>query len=315
MKETPGLRRTQQLFWDLITAPTGVRPAIDDLRRRGAIAPQEIEDVFAGDAALPAADRLDIYANMYFYRLLDTLREDFPRTAAATGGDRFHNLVTDYLLAHPSSHPSLRHLGRHLPEFIAGHALHLEFPYLGDLARLEWTRADLFDAPDVPPLRREDLAALPQDRSGEAVFRLVPACALLRTGYDVARLWRDLGTGTDGETPNAAAGVAPGASGGTAGNAAAEEHDHGTAARGPRSLPRRPGAIRVWRDRFVVYHKAIDDEEADCLERIREGDDLGSVCQRLAAGRSPARATERVGRMLQSWLDAGLLAGFDLPGA
>ena len=71
--------------------------------------------------------------------------------------------------------------------------------------------------------------------------------------------------------------------------------------------------MRVWRSDFVVYHRGVDDEEARCLEMVRAGDALGTICQRVAAGRSVARATERVGRILQGWLEDGILAGFDLP--
>src|SRR5262249_592418 len=150
------LSRTESLFWNLITAPEGVGPGLETLVRKGQAAPGAIDALIAGDERLPAAERLDIYANMYFFRLLDCLREDFPRLAPALGEDRFHNLATDYLLAHPSEHPSLRYLGRRLPEFLAGHALARESACLTDLARLEWTRADLFDASDARPLGRED---------------------------------------------------------------------------------------------------------------------------------------------------------------
>ncbi len=250
------LRRTQELFWTLITAPEGVRAAVEDLTRRGALAGGAIDAIFAGDARLPAAERLDVYANMYFYRLLECLGEDFPRVQAAVGGDRFHNLVTDYLLAHPSEQPSLRFLGRRLPRFLEAHALAREFPYLPDLARLDWARVEVFDAPDAVPLTRRALARLPEDRAGEARFTLIPAFEL---------------------------------------------------------LPLRT-AVRVWRSGFVVYHRNISEEEARCLEMVRAGEGLARICQQIAAGRSVARATERVGRILQGWIDDGILADVALAG-
>jgi Putative DNA-binding domain len=299
------LRATQELFWTLITHPTGVREAIDGLARRDGTGAEEVDRVFAGDARLPAAERLDIYANMYFFRLLDCLAEDFPRTLAAVGGNRFHNLVTDYLLRHPSAHPSLRELGRRLPDFIAAHPLGAEFPYLADLARLEWARADLFDAPDATPLSRTDLARLPQERAGEARFTLVPAFTLLRLRHDVVRLWRDLKDPQQDEPADRAAG--------TQGNAAAEEHaDQARPARGPRAAPAKPVTVRVWRQGFVVYHAGLEAEEARALELIAAGEPLARICQQVAAGRSITRATERVGRLLQAFLDDGILAGCDL---
>jgi hypothetical protein len=309
----PDLRRMQELFWILITAPEGVRPALDDLVRRGVLARPSLDHLFMGDDRLSSVERLDIYANMYFFRLLDCLREDFPKVAAAAGGARFHNLVTDYLLRHPSRHPSLRYLGQRLPEFIAGHALAREYPYLADLARLEWARADLFDAPDAAPMTREDLARLPEERAGEARLRLVPAFELLRFEYDVARAWSDLEEG-------APEGGAEGREGNSAspdvGSASAEHAAcvQAAAARGPRSLPRRPTAARVWRKGFVIYHTGVDAEEARCLDLVRQGESLARICQQAAAGRSLARATARVGALIQGWIDDGLLAGYALPG-
>ena len=311
MSAPSGLKETQTFFWGLITAPEGVRPGLEDLVRRGAAEPGDLEAVIAGDERLPAADRLDIYANMYFYRLLDCLREDYPRLFEAVGPDRFHNFVTDYLLRHPSEHPSLRHLGTRVPEFLERHPLGAECPALVDLASLEWARADLFDAADHASLTREDLARLPQEEAGSARFRLVPAVRLLRLQHDAARLWTEMkeraaaraaGDAADREEdgPEIHSGA-----GTTA--ATCRLHADGPAVELPR-LPRRDSAVRVWRRGFTVFHRAIDAEEADGLDLLRDGEPLARVAQRLAAGRSAARATERFGRMFQSWIDDGLLA-------
>jgi hypothetical protein len=293
MSAAPRLREVQELFWRLITAPEGVKPALADLARDGRFDPQIVGTLFAGDDAVGAVERLDIYANMYFYRLLDCLREDFPLTAAALGPAGFNDLVTDFLLRHPSRHPSLRELGRPFPDFVAGHAAAAGRSYLPDLARLEWARADLFDAPDAAPAGRADLAGLPAERAGDAVVRLVPAFALLRCRHDVAALWRALDEAPDRSEPG----------------------PDGVAIRAAvlRRALGRPTAVRVWRQGFVVFHRRIDEDEARDLEAARAGDTLAALCQRIAAGLTPERATERVGRRLQGWLDDGLIAGFDPP--
>jgi hypothetical protein len=297
MSAAPALRDIQALFWRLITAPEGVRPALEAAPEGGEAAAR-VERLFAGDDRVDAVERLDIYANMYFYRLLDCLKEDFAKTLAAIGPARFHNLATDFLLRHPSRHPSLRELGRPLPGFIAAHALAGEYPWLADLARLEWTRTDLFDAEDAAPVTGGGLAAFPPDRAGEALIRLVPAFALLRLGHDAPAIWRAL----------AAAGAPPEA--GPDGGAVAAGAPAAGAVR--RAAGKRT-AVRVWRQEMVVYHRAIDEEEAGALEAIGAGETFARLCQRAAAGRSPGRATARVGRMLQGWLEDGIIAGFDLP--
>src|SRR5439155_929151 len=88
-----------------------------------------------------------------FWRLVDALREDFPKLATVLGDGGFADLVRGYIRAHPSTAPSIRHLGRALPDFLAGY----QPAYLADLARLEWTRLQVFDAPDATPLTAGDL--------------------------------------------------------------------------------------------------------------------------------------------------------------
>jgi len=320
MSRTATLDGTESLFWDLITAPEGVRPGLEALVRAGKAEPSAVEALITGDDRLPAADRLDIYANMYFFRLLDCLREDYPRLASALGEGRFHNLATDYLLAHPSQNPSLRYLGERLPPFLAGHALARESACLVDLARLEWTRADLFDAADARALTRDDLAGLAGQHGGDLPLRAVPAFRLLRLEHDAPALWRqlrdrDAGAPEPGaEAESAAATWGAGASnaarlGEEAGGrcAAGHAHDDRPAAPLPQQRRRRTAA-RVWRRGFTVFHRAIDDDEADLLELVAAGTTLSRIAQRLSAGRSQARATEAVGRLLQVWLDAGILA-------
>jgi hypothetical protein len=311
------LRRTQTFFWDLVTAPEGVRPGLEEMVRRGEAGAGDLEALIAGDDRLPAADRLDIYANMYFYRLLDCLKEDYPRLHEACGPGRFHNLVTDYLLRHPSEHPSLRHLGSRLPGFLEGHPLGRECPALVDLARLEWARADLFDAADAPALTRQDLARLGAEEAGNARFRLVPAFALLRLAHDAARLWTEMkeraaARAVAERLPDEGAGREIHSAAGMAAEAC-RLHQEETAVALPRP-PRRGTTVRVWRRGFVVYHRSIDAEEADALDLLRDGEPLARIAQRLAAGRSAARATERFGRMLQGWIDDGLLAAGAGPG-
>ena len=79
--------------------------------------PEALAGVVSGDERLDPVQRLDIYANMYFWRLLDILRGDYSALVAVLGDDAFHNLVTDYLLACPSTHPSVRNVGARLADY------------------------------------------------------------------------------------------------------------------------------------------------------------------------------------------------------
>lgn len=182
------LERLQRRFWQLISAPSGVAAGLEELRRDDPdIAP--LSGWIASDEAT-ARQRLDVYANMYFYRLLESLRADFPACAQELGAERFHNLVTDYLLLHPSEDPSLRYAGRHLPAYLREHELGQKRPHLADLARLEWERINAFDAADAIPLSVEVLQRLPAERWPELALEAAPALRLMEADFAVQESWQ-----------------------------------------------------------------------------------------------------------------------------
>ena len=133
----PPLRELQALFWRTLNGAS--EPAL--------------EAAVVSTPGLAAAERLDIYGRMYFWRLHDALAEDFEKTAAALGSERFADVVRGYLAEHPSGHPSVRHLGRDFAGFLAARPPDGAPAWLADLGRLEWIRVEVFDAADAIGLR------------------------------------------------------------------------------------------------------------------------------------------------------------------
>jgi hypothetical protein len=223
---------------------------------------------------------------MYFHRLRDCLAEDFPALLASLGGARVHNLVTDYLLAHPSSHFSLRELGRALPRFLGGHPLGRERPALADLARLEWARVDVFDEADGAPLSREGLLELGAEDPEEARLSLIPAVRLLRLDASVLPLWKRLDAGEN----------------------AGEEAASAAAPRGETS------AVRVWRKGFAIFHRSMPPDEERCLQTlVRGGASLAALGQRLVGAELPGASEEELARrfaaLLDLWTEDQILTG------
>jgi len=109
-------------------------------------------ELVEGRGRLGSTDRLGVYTEMYWARLLDVLRDDFPRVAAVLGGDRFTALAGAYLERHPSTDPSVRWVGAYFAAFLAERGRVDEQPFLTDLARLEWRGERL--APFFINLRR-----------------------------------------------------------------------------------------------------------------------------------------------------------------
>lgn len=106
-------------------------------------------------------DRLHVYADMFVWRQVDALREDFPETAAKLGDGAFFELARRYVLEHPSEDPDLGRLGRKFAEFSGEPG-----------AALEWARAEVFLEAEAP---RMEPAAFAQALS----VRIVPALRLV----------------------------------------------------------------------------------------------------------------------------------------
>ena len=102
------LRELQSLFYRRITDPerTNESLEVEPLPGSGVF-----EALVYGDERLGASERIGIYADAYFYRLLECITEDFPATLAVLGADNFEALVKEYLLEHPPTEPSILYAG------------------------------------------------------------------------------------------------------------------------------------------------------------------------------------------------------------
>jgi hypothetical protein len=249
----PALRDLQASFWRSLH--TG--EADDALVR-----------VVLPSASLAPAARIDVYQGMYVWRLYDVLREDFPKTHEALD-DEFETLVRGYLVRHPSQHPSVRHLGDRLADFLETDAAARERPWLADLARLERARVDTFDAPDAAPISASTLAAVAPDDWASLRFELVPALDVLRSRWAVHDAWKAPSTAPEP----------------------------------------RPTVVRVWRHEFAVFHAAMDAIEDDAFAALRAGGSFGAVCDAVAAHVPEEAAAAESGALLARWIDDGLIAG------
>jgi uncharacterized protein (UPF0276 family) len=246
---TPGaLAATQRLFWDVITYPTG---ATRFAEARGG---EALAAVFAETPGFSRLERLELYADAYFWRLFGALLEMFPALERALGRDRFNDLVTDYLLALPSTEADLGRLGARLPGFVATHAIERALAGAAELAAVEWAFADLLHAADETPATSADLAAIPIDAwpslrlAATALVRLVPC------RHDVAAVRRD-----------AAAPLTPSAA----------------------------GVVLVWRRGFAAKLRAPARPEAAALAALVAGTDFAALCALAASPEQAAGWLQR----------------------
>ncbi|MHB8380867.1 MAG: HvfC/BufC family peptide modification chaperone [Candidatus Binataceae bacterium] len=269
------LKNTQSLLYRLIAAPGGVEEGLAHERGlpRGGLGA-----VIRGDSRMSAAERLDIYANMYFHRLLEVLTEDFPALSAALGADNFHNLVTGYLTEYPPTEASVFWTGKYLAEYLRTHPLRREFPYAADLAELERAIVEVFCARDVAPLGADAMRAIAPERWPSMRMRAITALRVIELEWRIAPALRAFGN----------------------------RHKWKPPARGA-------STIVVWRSDAKVFYRGLDSAEAGAVAKLKRGAAFGAICagvSRAIARQNSARdPVAAINAMLARWLRDGIVAG------
>ena len=110
------------------------------------------------------ADRLAIYNQQYWFRLITTFQEEYPLTLAFCGLDEFNGLVMSYLDEYPSQSPYLRYLSQNFVAWLERQAVDLR---VVEVAKLDFIFIELFDAPSAnsdAPLDPESISLRPTIR-------------------------------------------------------------------------------------------------------------------------------------------------------
>lgn len=268
------LADAQRRLWRLITFPEGVRAALDSEHGEPPLA-----TLVRSDDRLGAEHRLDVYANAYFYRILEVLEDDYPTLAAAMGADAFHDLATSYLAVHPSAHPSLRYIGQRLASFLRGseaaEGVRSRVPWAPDLAAFEWAKGEVFDAVDAACAARSDLEGTPPDAFEALTLELIPAVRLLSLEWPVDAL-------------------------------VADEEAEDVAAQATRlSLERT--ALCVWRRNERRLVRRVGALELEALEHAHGGIRFGALCELAAERTGEDDAPALAAGWLARWIDDELL--------
>jgi Putative DNA-binding domain len=269
------LHREQALWWRAITWPTGIE---EFLAQADPATREAFAAIFVGDAALDARRRMTVYAESYFWRLGEVLREQYRVLAWFVGDACFHNLATDFVWQRPSRSPDVRRFGAGLPEFLAAHPLEATHGGLAELAVIERAIVAAIDAPDEPVVGRTALEVLAVERWPGLRLTLAGHVRVLRSRRSYPRAfaaWRE-------QAPSPA--VVP-------------------------PLPEDgPFHVLVWRKDLEVFHRALEPAAAAALGAVGEGATFEGTCD-AALAIDPALDPSTIVAWLARWLDDGLFVG------
>lgn len=182
MNDVTQLERLERWLLTAVSAPDGLEQG---LARARDVDARDLDEVILPSQRVSAADRLRVYSNMYFSRLVEILSEDFPAVTVALGssGDA---IFRDYLDRHPSTNQRLTPLGGHLPTYFLESRPDLPNAHvLAALAHLEHTRELVFEGARGTLLDPAALAAMAPDAWPRARLSFIPASALIRSEWPV----------------------------------------------------------------------------------------------------------------------------------
>jgi hypothetical protein len=264
MGEPRSLDVVQRWFQAVVTHPSGVQGGAASAEAQELIRLNrgELEAVVRRSRNLTAAERLSIYANAYYARLLECLGACYPILKRALGDDVFDSFAFEYLQRYPSRSYTLDRLGENFARFLDETRPDREagedgvgWPdFLIDLATLEWTIAKVFDGPGVegqPLLTPEALQAVPPERFAAARLEPVVCLRLLAFRYPVSAYY-------------------------TAARRAAEGEEI------PLPDPA-PEQVAVLRRDYVVRRYPLTAPQHALLEKLRDGATIGAAIEAAAA--------------------------------
>ena len=281
-RDTPELDQIERWMQALIMDPDGVRYGLRNLddSRILPYTDENIEELVLPSKQLDSVERLSIYGNMYFSRLIEILAEEFPTVQHLFGKELFGTLVRDYVTRHPSTHYSLTRLGSRFPAYLADEVDDIpDREFAADVATVERAMEDVFDARRVEPIQFEELTAIPIERWGDVRLQTIPALRLLELDYPVNTYITAVREDRQMDIPTAA-----------------------------------PAFVAVYRHNYRVWRIDLDAHRFTLLAALHQGQSLGSaldLCASLPKA-DPASLMDAVNGWFREWTSEGLFCGAHL---
>lgn len=224
---------------------------------------------------LAAADRLSIYRNAYETRLIEALDDTYPVLHALLGDEMFASLGEAFIDRHPSVHRSIRWYGAELAQFLAENAPYQEQPVLSEVALLEWTLSEVFDAEDGPVIERSALAQIPADDWGDLQFEFHASLRRLNLLWNTVEVWQAI---SRDEAP--------------------PEPECGKTA----------VTWMIWRRDLKNYFRSLQSAEAGALDAALAGLSFADICQTLTEWLPDDAIPLAAANYLALWADSGIIA-------
>ena len=214
--------------------------------------------------------RLEVYRIGFVARIQEALAEVYEAVRAVLGDTRFYTLARQCAQKSVPAEYNLNAAGQHLARFIDSSTDLKEFPFLSDLARLEWGIWEAFHAYDEAPLTPQALQAMGGDLT-QAQLIFQPSVRLIDSEWPVLDIWDQR-------------------------------------RRSPDSVAVKEGqaqSVLISRQNDEVQCQPLDSAERMLLSSLLEGFSLDRACERLAE--SVDAQDLPIGQWFAGWMQRGLI--------
>jgi len=232
------------------------------------------QDIISTEDAL-AEHRLGTYYNAYRIRLIDCLAVDYAALEKYLGRETFENMALDYLQHYPSTHPSVRWFGKHLPAYLQDSYNGDNAEFVQELASYEWAQSMVFDAADSEQLfQLEDMAQLPPEAWPELKFEFQPTVRWLDLYWNVPTMERALDA--DAELPQL------------------QRADY-------------PQRWLLWRQDMKTHWRSLEVHEAWAIEEASKGANFAEICEGLLEWIDEQQVALAGAGFLKQWISDNLV--------
>jgi hypothetical protein len=152
------LAKVQRWFADIITRPIDEESRMNPISPTGASMEHEAPQFIIPSPTLRPDQRIELYNQQYWWRLLKALHESYPFLLRLFGYHDFNQTIAvPFLTKNPPDHWSLAMLGHQLPQWIENEYQQGDKSLVHNAAKIDWAYNWAFLAPEQPALAAASL--------------------------------------------------------------------------------------------------------------------------------------------------------------
>lgn len=180
------LKSTQEWFAGIITNRLGENEAIQPYSPHGCLIAEEAAKYIIPSPTLLPHQRMQIYNQQYWWRLLNTLHDNFPLVTRLFGRHAFNEKIgIPYLLIYPPNHWSLSALGERLPKWVEEYYREPDQSLVLNSSHLDWAFMASCIAPHFPVPKFTQMIQENPESMASQIFYLQPHISLFTWNYDL----------------------------------------------------------------------------------------------------------------------------------